>query len=356
MWVRVALLAALVLVVSSCAGVQNQAQASPAESPSSSPAASPAPSATPEAAAVAITNADFHPGEVGFTYSPSLALAATGGSGTYTWTVGGGALPAGLTLSSNGSVYGDPAVAGTFNFTVQVTDSEGATAAAARSVAIAPAIKATLIPACALHCSVEVGCVAVCGTFGTLSGGAGPFTYSPQPGGYVPLGTTVSRSSLALTGTFTAVAKYWQFTVLVTDSSGGAAAITPTFYVFPHLSLARSATCKGDYNTSCSVRIPYSGGTPGGTPKVNITGYGQYCSTSCYPKPTAPPPSFVMTVGGGYVTVSVQRACGYPGIAGCPAGWGGVLYLGLADQSRCGAGTYCSSPGPTALSIEIVGG
>jgi hypothetical protein len=200
----------------------------------------------------------------------------------------------------------------------------------------------------------------VCGKFGTLTGGAGPFTYALQQGGYVPAGTTVSKSSLSLTGTFTAVAKYWQFTVLITDSSGGAATITPTFFVFPQLSFGRAATCKGDYNTACRVKIPYSGGTPGGTPKVKITGYGQYCNTQgyCYTKPTAPPPSFVMTVGAGYVTVTVQAACGYvPGTGGgCPGGWGGVLYLNLTDQSPCGAGVYCSAPGPTALSIEIAGG
>jgi hypothetical protein len=33
-----------------------------------------------------------------------------------------------------------------------------------------------------------------------------------------------------------------------------------------------------------------------------------------------------------------------------------VLYLSLTDQSPCTAATSCSAPGPTALTIEIVGG
>ncbi len=358
-WPRAASLAAVALIVSGCAAVQQgQSQASPSESPSSSPSGS-SPAATPSGAPIAITNANFHPGEVSFTYKPNLALAASGGAGSYTWSVSAGSLPDGLTLTQNGSVYGEPTAAGTFHFTVQVADSAGATAAIARSVAIAPRIAATLIPACAHSCAVEVGCATVCGTYGTLSGGAGPFTYALQQGGYVPTGTKVSKSGFSLAGTFTAVAKYWQFTVLVTDSSGGAATITPTFYVFPHLSFSGAAKCFGDYLTPCSVKIPYSGGTPGGVPKVAVVGFGRICPTLlfCYPTPTAPPPSLATIAAGGYVTVSVLKACGYlpGGPAGCPSGWYGVVFLNLTDRSPCSAGKYCVSPGAEAVTVEIAG-
>ena len=297
---------------------------------------------------MAIVPVTFHVGEVGIDYE-SVVLGATGGTGAYQWSVGSGALPAGLTLSTDGHVTGAPTSAGNFDFTLHVADAGDATADAPATVRVAPALAASLVPACVSACSVELGCVTVCGPFGQLSGGVAPYTYT-HTSGPLPNGTTLS--GMALTGTFTGIPGYVQFTVLVTDKLGATASVSPGFRMFPHIAIAASAVCKGDYNTPCSVRIAYSGGTPGGTPKVKITAYGQYCSTSfCYPKPTSPPPSYKVTVGGGYVTVSVQAACG----GACGGGYGGILYLNLTDQSQCASGTLCVS-GTSALSIEIAGG
>ena len=55
------------------------------------------------------------------TYSTNLA--ATGGTGPYSWSVTKGSLPAGLVISSSGVISGTPTQAGTSAFTVQVTDS-----------------------------------------------------------------------------------------------------------------------------------------------------------------------------------------------------------------------------------------
>lgn len=51
-------------------------------------------------------------------------LAATGGFGTYTWALTSGTLPPGLALAE-GTIAGKPTTAGTYRFTVTVTDSEG---------------------------------------------------------------------------------------------------------------------------------------------------------------------------------------------------------------------------------------
>jgi hypothetical protein len=56
----------------------------------------------------------------------SQTLSASGGSGTYTFTVTPNALPAGLTLTSAGVLAGTPTTNGTFNFTVTATDNSAA--------------------------------------------------------------------------------------------------------------------------------------------------------------------------------------------------------------------------------------
>jgi hypothetical protein len=54
-------------------------------------------------------------------------LTATGGEGTYTWSLAAGVLPPGL-LMADGAISGTPRRAGIFAFTARVTDAEGRTA------------------------------------------------------------------------------------------------------------------------------------------------------------------------------------------------------------------------------------
>lgn len=51
----------------------------------------------------------------------SLTLTATGGTGTYVWSVGSGTVPAGMALSSTGVLSGTPTEAGTFTFGARAT-------------------------------------------------------------------------------------------------------------------------------------------------------------------------------------------------------------------------------------------
>lgn len=61
-------------------------------------------------------------GSVGVAYSQTLV--ASGGTSPYTWALVSGSLPGGLSLnSSSGAITGTPTTTGTFNFTVEVTDS-----------------------------------------------------------------------------------------------------------------------------------------------------------------------------------------------------------------------------------------
>jgi hypothetical protein len=75
----------------------------------------------------------MHSGSVGAAYSATLA--ASGGSGTYTWAIG--TLPAGLSQSgSSNQITGMPTAAGTTSFSVQITDARGRTATKSLSIAI----------------------------------------------------------------------------------------------------------------------------------------------------------------------------------------------------------------------------
>lgn len=53
----------------------------------------------------------------------AVALKTNGGKTAFTWSQIAGSLPAGVTLTAAGSLSGTPTVAGTYHFTVQVTDS-----------------------------------------------------------------------------------------------------------------------------------------------------------------------------------------------------------------------------------------
>jgi len=55
---------------------------------------------------------------------PSTTLEATGGVPPFTWSLTSGNLPTGLSMSMNGTISGTPTATGTFDFTVQVKDSE----------------------------------------------------------------------------------------------------------------------------------------------------------------------------------------------------------------------------------------
>jgi hypothetical protein len=77
----------------------------------------------------------LHGSEIGIPISTKLT--ATGGTGTFTWTLSAGSLPTGLVLGADGTIAGKPKIAGKFPFTVQVADSEGRTATVSTTLTVA---------------------------------------------------------------------------------------------------------------------------------------------------------------------------------------------------------------------------
>ncbi len=149
---------------------------------------------------------------------PSTTLTATGGTAPYTWAVtsAAGTFPPGLTLSTSGTISGSPTTAGTYNFTVTVTDAQNHTAPGNLSITING--KLTITNAGALVAG-EVGS-SYPGLL-TDGGGVGPFTWTLNSG-TLPNGLTLNGNG-TFTGTITAAAlagSPFTFTAKVTDAQG----------------------------------------------------------------------------------------------------------------------------------------
>ena len=85
---------------------------------------------------LAITTSSLPAATTGTVYNQ--ALAATGGTPAYNWSLvaGQGTLPTGLSLSTGGIISGTPGTMGTFNFTVNVTDSASPAASVQKALSI----------------------------------------------------------------------------------------------------------------------------------------------------------------------------------------------------------------------------
>lgn len=107
---------------------------------------------------------------------------AQGGAGPYTFKLKSGSLPPGLTLAANGSISGKPSAAGSFNFSLKVTDVHGCAGGATYEMFIGcPAI--TVEPDSPLPRAMVN--VPYSQPF-TAAGGAGPYKYSVDSGSLPP--------------------------------------------------------------------------------------------------------------------------------------------------------------------------
>jgi hypothetical protein len=152
---------------------------------------------------ISIITSTLKDGAINSTYTATLA--ATGGSGTYTWSLSSGSnLPAGLTLSAAGVISGTPTTAGLANFSVDVQDSETSpqTATAPLKLAISGGTLAIT------STSPTAGQVGTSFTFQLIAqGGVPPYTWSMADNTTPPPGLTLSSGGL-LSGTPTTAGQY----------------------------------------------------------------------------------------------------------------------------------------------------
>ncbi len=170
-------------------------------------------SLTVSASAIAITTTTLPAATVGALYSTTLSAA--NGVAPYAYSLNGGTLPSGLTLSSSGIISGTPNVNGNFSFTVRVTDSLSSTATSTLSIQVSGTGTLTIttdsLPGAQIN---QIYTAAI-----NVSGGVLPYTLSII-GGQLPPGLSL-LSNGSISGT-PSVAGNYTFIIRVVDGFGSA--------------------------------------------------------------------------------------------------------------------------------------
>jgi hypothetical protein len=145
----------------------------------------------------------------------SETLAATGGSGVYSWSAVG--LPAWLSLSASGVLTGTPPATASASFTITVTESNGATRSGTFALTVLP-------PALVITATQLAGGAPTVAYSQSLSGTGGqpPLTWSLVAGA-LPPGLALAAATGAISGAPRTVGSF-SFTVQLADSAASAPA------------------------------------------------------------------------------------------------------------------------------------
>ena len=162
-------------------------------------------------AALTITTTSLPDGLVSQSYTAHLQ--ASGGSGTFSWKVASGSLPAGLSLSSAGDLTGTPTAVATSSFAVEVDDTAGASSSANFGIRVNGAIMPVAL-ADAVMGEVYNGQL-------KATGGVAPYTWSAQnvAATQLALPDGLSMSSSGAVSGIPAAAGLKQLLVTISDSS-----------------------------------------------------------------------------------------------------------------------------------------
>jgi uncharacterized protein YhjY with autotransporter beta-barrel domain len=192
----------------------------------------------------------------------SQTIVANGGASPYGFAVSAGSLPAGLTLSGAGVLSGTPTVAGTFNFTVKVTDAATQTATQALTLVVQG-------PAITLGPSSLPGGIAGTAYSQTLtaSGGQAPYTYAVSAGA-LQAGLSLTTAGV-LSGTPTAAGSF-NPTVTVTDGLGFTASQAYTLGIGEPAPVTHDDTVNVAANGTATLAV--TGNDSGPITSIAVTG------------------------------------------------------------------------------------
>ncbi|OLH46520.1 hemagglutinin [Xanthomonas oryzae pv. oryzae] len=206
----------------------------------------------------------------------SQTLTASGGTAAYTYAITSGALPAGITLASNGTLSGTATLEGTFNFTVQATDANSFTGTQAYSLTVAgPNL---VLPASTLPAGTAGQAYAA--AIAPATGGTAPYSYAVTAGA-LPGGVVLDAATGGLSGTPT-VSGTFTFTLTVTDSTPSPAAQASRSYALtvnaatlvlgqPTLPAAVRGTAYSQVLTASGGIAPYRYSIASGTLPAGLT-------------------------------------------------------------------------------------
>jgi len=193
----------------------------------------------------------------------SASLQATGGVGSLTWSLAAGALPTGLAMSSSGAISGDPTVSGTFNFTVQATDSStggGGPASAQAHLSLTVVTVESIVTSALPDGSVGVTYLVQVGAIG----GTPPYNWSVTAGA-LPAGLIMVPTSGVISGTPTSQG-HATFAMTASDSSPTpqiqTQSLALTIGAPGPLAITTSALLNGTVNTPYNAVLGAIGGSP----------------------------------------------------------------------------------------------
>jgi hypothetical protein len=208
--------------------------------------------------ALSITTASPLPaGMVGVAY-PATTFAAAGGTAPYTFVILSGNTDGLAFGPDNVTFSGTPQTAGTFNFTVQVTDNTGLTGSKAFSLTVsAPSLTITTVGASA----GTVG-VAFSQSY-TVVGGTAPYTWKITSGTVPGLTFNATASPVTLSGTPTQQGSF-TITLQATDANGAMGTRTLTITVAAgSLRITTSSQLPATtLGSAYMAQMAASGGTP----------------------------------------------------------------------------------------------
>ena len=212
------------------------------------------PNPTPGPVALQIATSSLPAGTEGASYSTTLA--ATGGTPPYTWSITGGALPAGFGLSAaTGTITGTTTLAGSFSFRAQVQDAKAVSTSASLSLMVAPAA-APAISGISPNSGPTDGGTAVTISGGNFRSGAGV-----QFGNVSARGVQITNS--AQIQALTPAESSGVVSITVKNSDGQTAAAANAFtFVAPPLQIVTTSLPVGSVGPSYSTTLAASGGTP----------------------------------------------------------------------------------------------
>ncbi len=209
---------------------------------------------------ITITPATLANSVVGTAYSQTLTQV--GLTGTPTWSVSVGTLPAGLTLvTTTGVISGTPTTAGTSNFTINLTNGAGCTQTKVYSIVVA-------CPTLVFGVTTATGgIVATAYSLNAgVTGNTGTIVYSVLPA--LPAGLSINAATGAISGTPTAITASATYVVTATQTVACFATQSYTFGIIPNCTpvvLGTAALADAIVGTPYTHTFTATGGSAGAT-------------------------------------------------------------------------------------------